>query len=304
MLSYSLNDIETIRTGLTDYSLNEETINIINGLINKLGIDVNAVKNKNIKKDKSPLDNAKWAKKEKFKTTVIEKKEGIEERLDEFRCQLNKLSLTNYDEKKEDIIEYVGKLLSEYSSEEQDIINKLLNRFYIVIQNNRFFSKLYAGLFNLLQDSYIELEEKNDFFLENSRDLITRFEYCSPDDDYDKFCDINQTNDMRKAVICFIINLIQEDVYPIATMLEILHDMFDKIDTNKDSRDELEKNEERMETVFTIMSEGKELILKDISKYSLLEKVKEYSIMKTGDYHGYSSRMKFKCMDLVDMYKN
>ena len=97
--------------------------------------------------------------------------------------------------------------------------------------------------------------------------------------------------------------MVKEDIYSFSTITDILNVLFDKIDTNKLNKAEMELNEEVIENIFVIMSEAKELVLKEVSKYSLLEKITQYSTLKSGENPGFSSRMRFKCMDLVELYK-
>ena len=51
------------------------------------------------------------------------------------------------------------------------------------------------------------------------------------------------------------------------------------------------------------MTEGKDLIMKEVCKYELIEQMKAYSQMKAKEYGGFSSRMRFKYMDIIELYK-
>ena len=303
-LVYNLQCIQQITQTITDFQLSDNTNSNINGLIPLLGIDVNAYKQRIQKRDKTIKDGqTKWPKKEIFKTTVLEKKEGLAEKLDELRGLMNKLSSINYETKKDDILECIQTILDDTQEEFPVLLTKLIDRFYSVVHNNRFYANLYAKMFALISEKHIVFTDYHDYFIDKYTDSMTEFVYCDPDKDYNRFCEINQLNENRKATICFIIHMVKEDIYSFSTITDILNVLFDKIDTNKLNKAEMELNEEVIENIFVIMSEAKELVLKEVSKYSLLEKIAQYSTLKSGENPGFSSRMRFKCMDLVELYK-
>jgi hypothetical protein len=303
-LVYNLQDIQEITQTPNDFKLSEDTSKNINSLIALLGIDVNAYKQRINKKDRIVKDNqGKWPKKEVFKTTVIEKKEGLDEKLDQLRGLMNKLSASNYETKKEDILECVQAILDNTQEDFNIVLGKFIDRFNSVVQNNRFYADLYARLFTFLSDKYIVIAEYHEYFINKYTDTLSEFVYCDPDKDYDRFCEINQLNERRKASICFIIHLIKEDIYSFSTITDILTTLFAKIDDNKLEKSELELNEEVIENISVIMTESKDLVLREVSKYSLIEKITGYSILKSGENPGFSSRMRFKCMGLVELYQ-
>ena len=83
----------------------------------------------------------------------------------------------------------------------------------------------------------------------------------------------------------------------------IITSLFETLYNNLQEKDNLFINEEIIENIFTILQEGKELITKEVCKYDIIEKIKYYSSLKVSEYQGFSSRMKFKMMDLLDVYK-
>tara|TARA_Y100000816_G_C25552069_1_gene298806 strand:- start:195 stop:425 length:231 start_codon:yes stop_codon:yes gene_type:complete len=76
--------------------------------------------------------------------------------------------------------------------------------------------------------------------------------------------------------------------------------MLDNHITNEDQQD---INEEIVENIFTLLQNGKDLILNEVCKYEILDKIKYYSTLNTKENSGYSNRMKFKMMDIIDLYK-
>lgn len=303
-LVYNLQAIQDITKNKTEFNLPEETTNTINGLIDLLNIDVNVYKQRIQKKEKILKDShEKWPKREVFKTTVLEKKEGLDEKLDMLRGLMNKITASNYDAKLQDVLECVETILDDDQETFNIILDKFIERYYSVVQNNRFYAGIYAKLFLTILEKFVVLGDYQDHFLNKYTESMSEFVYCDPEEDYDRFCEINQLNERRKASVCFIINLVKEDMYSFSTITDILHSMFAKIDTNKLDRSQMELNEEVIENVFVIMTEAKTLIMKEVSKFTFIEKITEYSKIKSSDNPGFSSRMRFKCMDLVELYK-
>ena len=112
MYQYSLIDISTIKENLKEYYLDTTIIDSINELTSSLNLQI--TKPKPYKKEKQIYDDeGKWTKREIFKTTKLEKKEGIDEKLDIFRGILNKMVSSNYDEIKDQLMEIFDWLSQE-----------------------------------------------------------------------------------------------------------------------------------------------------------------------------------------------
>ena len=135
---YNLDDVQRIQNNIGEQELSQTTLDILNNMISLLDIDVNIY---NSKKD---IDK-RWEKQEIFKTTVILKKEGVDEKINDMRGILNKLSPTNYETKITEILSCIDVIFNEYP-EESDVITKIMDMFYIIIQNNRFYVNIYVNL--------------------------------------------------------------------------------------------------------------------------------------------------------------
>jgi hypothetical protein len=178
----------------TEFELEEDVLERIKNLFTLLGVENITGKVKNYKKERGNNDG-RWAKKEAFKVTVFEKKE---ENIDMLRGLLNRLSLKNYDVQKINIHAYVEKLM-------EDLSVKVHELFLNIILNNGFYIELYVKLISwLLEEGVLQ-----DDFLKNFKtiynDLLGSIEYIDPEDDYDKFCLTNKTNDERKNLLSFFV---------------------------------------------------------------------------------------------------
>ena len=128
------------------------------------------------------------------------------------------------------------------------------------------------------------------------------FTYADPNDDYNKYCEINKLNENRKAILTFIIYSIKKELYSFDIINDILDYYFDKIGSTKQQLSAVQINEEIIENVFVIYSDGKDILLNEVSRYALISKVKDLTTIKLSANKGFSNRMKFKCMDIMDLY--
>jgi hypothetical protein len=99
------------------------------------------------------------------------------------------------------------------------------------------------------------------------------------------------------------VHSIPTEVYSFEDVKDILYTLFEKIENNKGDRNQVNINEEILENIFVIFSEGQDIINKEVSKYELIAKITTLVKYKIADYSGFSSRMRFKCMDILDLYK-
>ena len=296
---YTLIEYTDIREQLIEFNLDESTLNNIKKLTAELGIDT-TLKPKPLVKKEKPY---KWTKQEQFKATELIKKEGIEELLDEFRGILNKLSSTNYDNLKESILNCIDSILKLEEYEESIKYDKIMDRFNDVIKNNRYFTDLYVKIFILLNERHIYFENYHSSFLDMYNELLDNIEYNDPDEDYDKYCVSNKINEQRKTILTFIIKCVPVEIYSFNELIQIMTELRNRLDLQKNEKEFVHINEEITENISVLMTEGKDLIMKEVSKYELIDQMKAYSQMKSKEYEGFSSRMRFKYMDIIELYK-
>lgn len=277
--------------------------NIISKLVELLNVNIQ-IKPKTMKRDKNRNANdSQWLKKEPFKATVIEKSAGIEELLDNLRGVLNKLTTNNLAQHQENIVKIINEIISDdIEEQDEDKYTKIMNCFFKIVINNRFYSDVYVELFIFILDNFILFEEYRNYFVDQYKDLMNDFTYADPNDDYNKYCEINKLNENRKAILTFIIYSIKKELYSFDIINDILDYYFDKIGSTKQQLSAVQINEEIIENVFVIYSDGKDILLNEVSRYALISKVKDLTTIKLSANKGFSNRMKFKCMDIMDLY--
>lgn len=305
MVSYKMDCINDIRDNMDNFVLEKDTQTIIDALTILLGLNIQN-KTKGIKKDRgrSTCDKP-WSRKEEFKATIMKKDEGSDEILNAFRGILNKITSNNYDAQIEKIYECINELMELQDDKHDDIkkYEKIIEYLFNIVINNRVYANIYARLYSDLLDTYILLDDHRGYFIDNYRDSLTHISYVNPDEDYDKFCQINKQNEQRKALLSFLIYSIPTEVHSFEDVKTILLELFDNIEINENNKSSVSINEEIIENIFVIFSDGRLIINKEVSKYELINKITSYSKYKVSDHPGFSNRMKFKCMDILDLYK-
>lgn len=307
MTAYSLNQIQNIKENIEEFNLDEEVNLTLQNLCKLLGLNNQNLKTKTIRKEKMSFNEQNmWKKNEPFKTTVFEKKEGTECLLNNLRGVLNKISNKNYLEQEEKVQEIINNII-EFKDDEKETIdekfNKIFEVFYRVLINNKVYTNLYVQLFNFLCEEYYQFEDYMEVLIEKYKKSIREFEYVDSDEDYDRYCMINKINEERKSLYGFLIYISGNEICSFSDILDINNTLFSYLEDNIENQEKLQINEEIVENISVFVKEGKQKILKDVSKFSIEEKIKYYSELQYKKNTGFSTRMKFKFMDLVEFFK-
>lgn len=307
MIAYSLNEFQDIKGKIEDFNLDEEVNETLQNLCKLLGLNNTITKSKSIKKDRLSLNEQNmWRKNEPFKTTVFEKKEGTESFLNNLRGVLNKISNKNYLEQEEKVQNIINNIIELKDDDKETIdekFNKIFEVFYRVLINNKVYTNLYVQLFNFLCDEYYQFEDYMEVLIEKYKKSIQEFEYVDSDEDYDRYCAINKINEERKCLYGFLICISGNEICSFSDILDINNILFSYLEDNIENKEKLHINEEIVENISVFVKEGKQKILKDVSKFSIEENLNYYSELKFKKNTGYSTRMKFKFMDLVEFFK-
>jgi hypothetical protein len=217
--TYTRNDYERIKKEGFVYSLPPETL----AAIKKIAANVGApeyIKTPHF--DKRPhkpriqikeVTDAEWDSIRNFKTTIMEKRKGVELSIDKIRKHLNKMTTKTYDTLLTQITAEID-LLTTADAELLPELNKIGDAIFEIASGNRFYSSMYAALYKELMSKYAFMETILTNKLESDIHIFNDFEYCSPDKDYDKFCNNNKTNEKRRALGLFYVNLMLQKIIP------------------------------------------------------------------------------------------
>jgi len=325
-LKYSLEQFETILFNGFDYKITDETMKIILNLASQVG-SPNYDKTPIFKKRENQmaagtthvipkdgerkrrgkaneiLNNGAWGSVTPFHTTKIETKTGIEGDFDLIRSFINKMTDKNYLDMRNKIIEIIDKIV--LTTCETKLTNIGTNIFDVA-SSNRYYSKIYADLYTDLSQKYDFIREKYQENLTQFVSLFTNIEYVDPNENYDRFCEINKINEKRKSLATFYINLMNNGIISKIEIINITRNLL--ADVYKFISIENKKNEveELTETISLLYK--KELYGADhgdsyekIEGFTISKIIEKIANSKVKDYKSLTNKALFKFMDLIDI---
>ena len=327
-VQYSLQDYINIAFKTNDYKLPESVTQTINNLIKELGINTTISRfdskptsfNKttnNVKRTKSGTrmnedTDEHWNRMKEFKATKMDKKEGVDKIISDIRSCLNKISEKSYQSQLKDIQSLIQSALScqstddESSEEETETkdnsigVDKIASIILDVACSNKMNSVLYANLFKELIALFPQFNDIINNIIPNYLNSITDIKYVNHETDYDAFCEYNKINDKRKALVVFIVNLMNIEVLQkgdikiiITTIQKMIIEMINQ-DNKTNEVDEITENL----YLYVTMTKGD--VLSNDKWKTILDDVKMVSGYKSKDYKSLSNRAVFKHMDILD----
>lgn len=259
------------------------------------------------KMNTSVEDVADWNSGKTFKIVPKVVKEGVEKLLDDIRISLNKLSNKNFETQQEQITQNIQKILEETENKEDDI-KKITKTIFDTAVSNKFYSELYADLYNKLIKSFdVVFKEQLGDLINNYKKSINEIFYVDPNKDYDGYCEYTKKNDMRKAVTAFIVNLVKKQILIDNDVLDIviyLEDLVMQYATEDARTNEIE---EIVENLFILITQSNSLLENtDMWQSKIIPRVNELSKIQKLDSAKYKSmtmRASFKLMDILDKLK-
>ena len=326
-MRYTLEDINRILFDGFDFSLPEETLENISQLSLQVG-SPDYVRTPVFKKRENPMkiepvskelggfkkgkrgkateiiNDDDWDVVRTFQATKIEEKVGIDFQIDNIRVYLNKMSDKNYIDMRNRIIENIDKLIEENITSEDML--RVSSTIFDIASTNRFYSKIYADLYSDLSTKYNMMKEIFEKNFEKFTDLFNNIEYVDPKVNYDRFCEINKTNEKRKAFASFYLNLMFNGIIPKSQIMEITRNLLSQVYSFISIDDKKNEVDELTETVAILYKrdmydddEGDEY--EQIEGYTINEIVERIANSKVKDYKSLTNKSLFKFMDLIDM---
>ena len=234
-----------------------------------------------------------------FKPTKIETKEGIEKQISDIRGLLNKISAKNYDTQKEAIINKLTEILESEGAVENKEHVKIATIIFDIASTNKFFSELYALLYSELIAKFSIFKDVLSGFVERYTKSLRNIHYVDHNVDYDGFCSYTKTNDLRRSMASFIINLMKKTVLHPDEVHGVIIDIQGLVQTYIQEENRTNEVEEIVENMFIFITQSRD----QLSKYPdwnnrIMAFVKSIAGMKSKDQKSLSSRAIFKCMDV------
>ena len=272
----------------------------------------------------SQITDEDWNMIRKFQKTELRKAEGIEKRIDTIRSLLNKLTETTYDVVKNEIFDEVKEIIDNAASpasegEEVDAthatdgtnatnvvdeenITKIANSIFNTASSNIFYSALYSKIFKELM-SYHEVfkcvfEKSFSEFV----GLFKKIDYIDPSVDYNKFCENTKTNDKRRAMSTFIVNLMAEGVLHPDKVVEIIMELQEIISSYIKLANKTNELEELNENIFILVTNGKDVLSSHEEWERIVSRIKFLSVLKVKmkEYPSVNNKLIFKNMDILE----
>ena len=179
----------------------------------------------------SQITDDDWNMIRTFQKTELRRVEGIELRIDTIRSLLNKLTETTFEMIKNEIFDEVKEIINDGTGtdkneeeaavdetalavvdvDEENVI-KIANSIFNTASSNIFYSGLYSKLFNELMNYHKVFKGVFEKSFSEFVGLFKKIDYVDPSVDYNKFCENTKTNDKRRAMSTFIVNLMKEGV--------------------------------------------------------------------------------------------
>jgi len=323
ILKYTLDEVNDIIFQGFDYSLSEATLKIISELSLQVG-SPDYVKTPVFQKRENPIKSEKdttlfkkkkgrateitsdedWNTIRNFQSTKIEEKSGIDVHIDNIRIYLNKLTDKNYSDISSKIIDVIDKLIVE--NIDSDDLLRVSSIIFDIASTNRFYSKIYADLYSELSVKYEIMKSIFQENLDKFAELFDTIEYVDPGVNYDKFCQNNKSNEKRKALCCFYVNLMINGMISQSTIMLITRNLLEKITIFLNQEDKKNEVEEITENIALLYKKDMYKEYK-LDSYPLIDGetindiIYKIANSKTKDYKSLTNKSLFKFMDMIDM---
>jgi len=246
-------------------------------------------------RDRDQRANESWETLRTFKSTVIEKKEGIDKTIADIRSCLNKMSAKNYEKNKELIIQYIE------TNEEN--IKPIAHAIFDIASTNKFFSEVYADLYKELFFRFSTFKDILDEFVSKYVENMNDIHYVAPNENYDDFSAYNKKNDARKATTTFITNLVKKEVLDNSILVSITGQIVNILYDSMEQPNKTYELDEIMENFYILITECIQILVKQAEWPGIIQSIRQISELKSKEKASLSTRAIFKCMDILDLIK-
>jgi hypothetical protein len=252
------------------------------------------------------INDTDWDTLRMFKATQIEKKKGVELSIDKIRKHLNKLTSKTYDNLKTQITDEIDTIIqaTQGNDELASELNKIGDVVFEIASGNSFYSSMYATLFNMLMSKYEFMKTILVDKLTTIHCLFKDFEYCDPNKDYDKFCKNNKTNEKRRALAQFYVNLMLQNIIPVEKIADVLGELQTDLVGYIKKENNANIVEEISELIYIFINHGMVKLKTLPDEWNIIiERINRICIMKAKSEPSISNKTIFKHMDIQTLIK-
>jgi len=258
---------------------------------------------KKMKNKPSEITDDDWEAIRAFQTTQKHVSEGIQKNVENIRGYLNKITDANEATMTKDIKNEISQLIEHDTSNEN--MMKIGYSIFNIASSNSFYSALYARLFKSLMNDY---DIFKNIFEDNFKEFMNLFEsieFVDPKKNYDKFCEYTKTNDKRRAMSLFVVNLMINNIIDENEIIEIIKQLQALILNYLRKPEKSNEVEELTENLSIIVIKSKSYLDKGENKSaweSIIKDIEFISILKPKmkEYPSITNKTIFKHMDIFE----
>lgn len=226
--------------------------------------------------------------------------EESDKTINEIRSALNKLSPKNIEVQREIIVTNIRTVMDM----DDESVEKIAKLIFDIASSNKFMSELYAQLYKELTEIFdvfkSRLENLFDIYKTSLNDIV----YVNPNDDYNGYCKYTKTNDIRKALTTFIVNLMKNGVLEAELVFDMTQYMIASVFKYASEENRTNEVEEITENLFILMSQSDaELNHYEVWTEDIIPKIHQLSKLRKTEgvkYPSMTNRASFKYMDILD----
>lgn len=323
LLMYGISDFETITWNGFECELPQQTIDLISRIADQVGAPsyvktpvfpkrdkpdeatTAATARKKPRATSTEITEDDWESIRSFQATELKKRQGIDAHLDGIRSDLNKITDKTYDEVFAALCARIDELKDEPDAAHLITVGAAI---FNTASSNHFFSAVYARLFRQLLHKYNAVfrtvfETNFDQFMT----LFNAIEHADAKKDYTRFCEVNKTNDKRRAMSLFIINLMKEGVVTTFKVVDIVQQLQSLIRENVRQSDRTNEVEELTENLFIILKDAHQFLRSGhADEWATIVREVEHNGQlkpKNAKYPSITNKTIFKHMDILDELK-
>ena len=209
------------------------------------------------------------------------------------------LTENTYNKLKDSIILEINTLVSIDNNND---LTYLCNEIFKIVSSNILYSDIYAKLY---KDLIGEFNIFNDILNENFsnfEDIFNTIEYYDPESHYDKFCENNKKNEIRRAMCSFYVNLMKEEIIDykmIGNTILKLFKILDSIILENNKKNELD---ELSELIYIMVTCSYEILNKKNPDFykEIYDNIIRVTNLKSKNTPGITNKCIFKHMDILD----
>jgi hypothetical protein len=180
-------------------------------------------------------------------------------------------------------------------------LHRVGDALFDIASGNSFYSHMYATLYKELMIKYDFMKtifkEKINSNSDNS--LFKDFEYCDPNKDYDAFCKNNKTNEKRRALALFYVNLMLQDIIPTQKIVTMIDELQTDLISCIKKEGQINIVDEMSELIYILVIKGASSLKGMPEEWTdIVDRIKVISEMKVKTKPSISNKTIFKHMDM------